>query len=46
MKVQDTTDKALWGFIDENGNPLGDGVKWEDIGDFSDGMAMVMLNKK
>ena len=45
MKVQDT-DQGLWGCIDESGRILGDGVKWNGIGDFSDGMAKVKLNGK
>ncbi len=45
IKVQDT-DKGFWGYIDENGSILGDGIIWSEIGDFSDGMAMVKANGK
>ena len=41
MKVQNADGK--WGIIDANGRVLGQ-VKWDQIGDFSDGMAMVAVN--
>ena len=42
MMVQNSNGK--WGFIDEQGKLLGE-VKWDSIGDFSDGMAMVCSNE-
>ena len=41
MKVQNADGK--WGIIDANGRVLGQ-VMWDQIGDFSDGMAMVAVN--
>ena len=41
MEVQNADGK--WGFIDANGRVLGQ-VKWDQIGNFSDGMAMVAVN--
>ncbi len=43
MMVQEPGGK--WGFIDEQGRILGE-VKWDSIGDFSDGMAMVSSGQK
>ena len=43
LKVQNPDGK--WGFIDEQGKLLGE-VKWDNIGNFSDGMAMVSSGGK
>ena len=40
MMVQNKDGK--WGFIDESGKVMGS-VKWDEINNFSDGMAMVRL---
>ncbi len=45
IMVQDTTENGLWGYVDLNGKPIGAGIVWTSIGDYSDGMAMVRDSK-